>query len=317
MKNSHFVFTAAGLFLATCSSVLALLDPVTGVVVGSNVSAINGAVDVDLNGVTFVNHGLVGVGRIDADSVDAWGESLGSVSGLQLGNWIRTGPNAYAGSFYILPDRGYNSAPNFSNYAGRIQKVDFTFRPEKGGGFKGSGAAQDQFTFLYDAAGSVKFSVHTDDDQSGVFKPTTGLVPDNVSLLGGKIVPFVTKSNGTSGWLLGTKMKFISLNARSFGLFVPTAFSSEKICAIMASEFGSNGRREMSSFHPLSRGKICKPAITASASGVLNRMALVTTGIGPRMRPAWLMRSAAREGIMSAARRKTTRPNDLIANTRS
>ncbi len=198
MKNSHFVFTAAGLFLATCSSVLALLDPVTGVVVGSNVSAINGAVDVDLNGVTFVNHGLVGVGRIDADSVDAWGESLGSVSGLQLGNWIRTGPNAYAGSFYILPDRGYNSAPNFSNYAGRIQKVDFTFRPEKGGGFKGSGAAQDQFTFLYDAAGSVKFSVHTDDDQSGVFKPTTGLVPDNVSLLGGKIVPFVTKSNGTA-----------------------------------------------------------------------------------------------------------------------
>src|SRR5688572_31782348 len=55
--------------------------------------------------------------------------------------------------------------------------------------------------------------------------------------------------------------------------------SSENICAIIASEFASNGRREMSSFQALSRGKICNADTTASASGVLNRMAFVTAGI--------------------------------------
>ena len=61
------------------------------------------------------HHGLVGVGRIPTNSVDQWGETLGSVSGLQLGIWTRTGAGNYSGSFYILPDRGYNSAPNSSN----------------------------------------------------------------------------------------------------------------------------------------------------------------------------------------------------------
>ncbi|MEO7412952.1 MAG: esterase-like activity of phytase family protein [Opitutaceae bacterium] len=189
-------FTSAGFLLAFSACVLAQLDPTTGIVAGSNVSAENGAADVTLGDVTFVNHGLVGVGRIDANSLDAWGESLGSVSGLQLGNWTRTGPHAYTGSFYILPDRGYNSAPNFSNYAGRIQKIDFSFRPEKGASFKGPSVPQDQFTFSYDAAGSFKFTVETADGVSA----TTGLVPDSATLLGGKLVPFVTISNGTAAF---------------------------------------------------------------------------------------------------------------------
>lgn len=188
------LLTSAGAILASACSVLAQLDPATGIVTGTNVSTVNGAADVTLGAVTFVNHGLVGVGRIDADTVDAWGESLGSVSGLQLANWTRTGPHAYAGSFYILPDRGYNSAPFFSNYAARIQKVDFTFRPEKGASFKGKSVAQDQFTFSYDAAGSFKFTVETADGVNW----TSGLIPDSATLLGGKIVPFVTVSNGTA-----------------------------------------------------------------------------------------------------------------------
>src|SRR5687767_8579341 len=116
MKLTRFLLTS-GAVLAAASSLLAQLDPISGIVTGSNVSTENGASDVTLGDVTFVNHALVGVGRIDAGAVDAWGESLGSVSGLQLANWTRTGPHAYAGSFYTLPDRGYNSTPNFSNYA--------------------------------------------------------------------------------------------------------------------------------------------------------------------------------------------------------
>src|SRR5208337_3734104 len=65
------------------------------------------------------------------------------------------------------------------------------------------------------------------------------------------------------------------------------------ICAIIASEFTSTGRLEMHSFHGLVTGKICIADTTASAFEVLNRMALVTAGRGPRMRPSWLSRSFA------------------------
>jgi hypothetical protein len=194
MKHITSLLVAAGSLLAASTSAIAQLDPATGIVTGSNVSALNGALDVALNDVTFVNHGLVGVGRIDAGSIDKWGESLGSVSGLQITNWSRTGPNSYAGSLNILPDRGYNSAPNFSNYASRIQKVDFTFSPTKGGGFNGNPVAQDQFTFSYDAQNSFQFTVATAD---GV-DTTTGLVPDSQTLLSNRIVPFVTVSDGTA-----------------------------------------------------------------------------------------------------------------------
>lgn len=185
---------AAGLALAALSSAFAQLDRATGVVTGSNQSTAPGAVEVTLNGVTFINHGLVGVGRIDAKALDQWGESLGSVSGLQIRNWTRVGPHDYAGSLHILPDRGYNSAPSFSNYAARIQKIDFTFRPARGSAFLHRPTPPDQFTFAYDAAGSVKFTCESADG----FDVTTGLVPDATTLLAGKIVPFVTVSDGTA-----------------------------------------------------------------------------------------------------------------------
>jgi len=192
MKNIAFLLGAAGLLLAALPAV-AQLDPVTGVVTGTNVTTVNGAVDIALNDVTVVNHGLVGVGRLDADAVDKWGESLGSVSGLQITGWRRVGPGKYAGSFITLPDRGYNSAPYFSNYAGRLQKIDFTFEPA-GGGFKGKSAGQGQLELSYDPAGSFKFTVETAD---GV-NTTTGLVPDSSTILDGHVVPFVTVSDGTA-----------------------------------------------------------------------------------------------------------------------
>lgn len=199
MKNTRFISATLALLVLTSPAALAQLDPVTGVVAGTNVTAESGAHDAALGDVTFVNHGLVGVGRIDANAIDAWGESLGSGSGLQVANWTRTGPNAYSGTFYLLPDRGYNSAPLFSNYAGRIQKVDFTFQPEKGGSFRANSVAQNQFTFAYDPAGSVKFTVVTADSTPEPTS-TTGLVPDGQTLLGGRIVPFVTVSDGTANF---------------------------------------------------------------------------------------------------------------------
>jgi hypothetical protein len=39
---------------------------------------------------------------------------------------------------------------------------------------------------------------------------------------------------------------------------------------------------------------ICIAETIASAAGVLNNVDVVTTGAGPRIRPSWFMRSAAR-----------------------
>lgn len=206
------------LALVTASAASAQLNTATGIVTGNNVSYANGPVAVTLNGITFTNQGLVGVGRIDANSIDAWGESFGSVSGLQIRNWSKTGPNEYSGSLYILPDRGYNNT-TFSNYAARIQKVDFTFRPEKGSAFNGKTVAQDQFTFAYDGHGSIKFTCKSLDDPDH-FVVTTGLVPDSSTLLATKGVPFVTKSDGTptlpvSG---GVTINKVSLDAEALVL---------------------------------------------------------------------------------------------------
>lgn len=159
------------------------------VLTAANVSAATGDVISTLGGVTFTNHGLVGVGRIQAESYDAWGETLGSVSGLQVTGWTNNGGGNYSGRFNILPDRGYNSSL-FSNYASRIQAVDFTFTPYTGSAT--SGVAQNQIVLTYNAAASTKFSYN---NGSGLVN-TTGLVPDTSTTLGGRSVPFVTVSNG-------------------------------------------------------------------------------------------------------------------------
>src|SRR5215468_6661713 len=57
----------------------------------------------------YVNQGLVGVGRLPADLRDKFGETFGSGSGLAADpkTWMLT-PAGYQGTFYLLPDRGYN-----------------------------------------------------------------------------------------------------------------------------------------------------------------------------------------------------------------
>ena len=185
---------AAGLLAAISllgSAVQAQPSSSNNVLTGTNVSATTGAISTSLNGFGFVNHGLVGVGRIAATALDNWGESLGSVSGLQVTNWTNQGNGSYAGVFNILPDRGYNGGTpaTFSNYASRVQTVDFSFTPYTGGAT--SGVAQNQFALTYNGATSYKFTY-------GSGTTTTGLVPDSSTTLGGRTVPYVTTSSGTA-----------------------------------------------------------------------------------------------------------------------
>ena len=60
---------------------------------------------VTLGGVTLVNHGLVGVGRLDAALRDKYGETFGSGSGMAIDpkSWTREGAT-WRGTIWLLPN---------------------------------------------------------------------------------------------------------------------------------------------------------------------------------------------------------------------
>src|SRR5262249_34216348 len=91
--------------------------------------AVAGDVATTLRPTVFVNHGLVGVGRIPASKLDSFGETFGSVSSMQITNWVKNANGSFTGTLNILPDRGYNIGSFFSDFAARIQTVDFAFTP--------------------------------------------------------------------------------------------------------------------------------------------------------------------------------------------
>ena len=165
-----------------------------------NVIADAGDTQTAIGGTLFINRGLQGVGRISASALDSFGESFGSVSGLQITNWSGGG-GAYAGTFNILPDRGFNTdAGFFSDYASRIQQVDFAFTPYTSAANIGGSdiasriAAQSQIAFT-SAISGVKFTYL--DPISGVLSNTTGFNPAaGTTALFGTTVPYVTNFTG-------------------------------------------------------------------------------------------------------------------------
>src|SRR5262245_21493359 len=84
---------------------------------------------VTIGDLVFVNRALVGVGRLPADLRDKFGETFGSGSGIAVDpkSWTRT-PAGYQGTFYMLPDRGYNVRET-TDYRARINKVSIPFKP--------------------------------------------------------------------------------------------------------------------------------------------------------------------------------------------
>lgn len=148
-----------------------------------NVITTPGDVVTNLGATTFSNHGLVGVGRISASTLDAFGETFGSVSSLQITNWGGDSARGYTGTFNILPDRGYNNnnaGGFFSHYAARIQSVNFSFAPYYGAANIGGAdlsskiAAQNQITYTSPIT-SQKFTYL--DPTTSTQLNTTGLDP--------------------------------------------------------------------------------------------------------------------------------------------
>src|SRR5215467_11235140 len=88
-----------------------------------------GAETVILGDLTFVNKALVGVGRLPSDLRDKFGETFGSGSAIAVDpkSWVRA-PTGYQGTFYMLPDRGFN-VTGTSDYRARVNKLFITFKP--------------------------------------------------------------------------------------------------------------------------------------------------------------------------------------------
>lgn len=80
-------------------------------------------------GITFINKGLVGIGRIPANQRDKFGETFGSGSGMAIdpAAWSRDG-TGYKGTLYLLPDRGYNVSGTV-DYRPRLNTIAIGLTP--------------------------------------------------------------------------------------------------------------------------------------------------------------------------------------------
>lgn len=125
-----------------------------------------------VGGTTFVNKGLVGIGRIPANQRDKFGETFGSGSGMAIdpAAWIKDGAS-YKGTLYLLPDRGYNAVGTV-DYRPRLNTISIGFAPVAPGATPEAGKEQsgvdaklvDSMLFLDDKGGDMTGL----DPQSGV-----------------------------------------------------------------------------------------------------------------------------------------------------
>ncbi|RDB14587.1 hypothetical protein Hypma_016289 [Hypsizygus marmoreus] len=88
---------------------------------------------VELNGITYLNKGLVGFGLIPSDFKESTGDTLGGIGSaidIKYGSW-RGSNGKFQGTFVVLPDRGFNINGTI-DYQSRHHEIDFIFTPYYG-----------------------------------------------------------------------------------------------------------------------------------------------------------------------------------------
>lgn len=193
-----------------------------------NVVATAGSNSVTMNGQVFVNQGLMGAGRLDANTRDFRGETLGSFSGMaiDLATWRRNTDGSYASSIYTLPDRGpFDGAIDYRN---RVHTSTIGFRPLAAG----SGAlpqvagSQSQITITPTGGFTLK-------DANGV--EMTGRDPGaNTVTRGGIVYPVATD---------GTAAGHISLDAEAIAFRPDGSFYVSDEYAAALYYFDATGRQ--------------------------------------------------------------------------
>lgn len=171
---------------------------------------------ITVGGTKFVNLGLQGVGRVAANSIDAvTGESLGSISGMEITGFTNNGNGSWSGTFNFLPDRGFNAGSVFSNYAARINTFNFTFTPYTAAA---PTALQNQIAMSF--TGSTRFTYDHDNNPATPAIYTTGLLPAaGGSALFGTTLPTVaaatTQSDGSFANRLTVDAEALALDKRA------------------------------------------------------------------------------------------------------
>ena len=171
---------------------------------------------VTLGGTRFINLGLQGVGRVAANSIDAaTGESLGSMSGMEITGFTNNGNGSWSGTFNFLPDRGYNAGAVFSNYAARINTFNFTFTP-----YTAAAPTTLQNQIAMSFTGSTRFTYDHDNNPATPAIYTTGLLPAaGGSTLFGTTLPTVaattTQSDGSFANRLTVDAEALALDKRA------------------------------------------------------------------------------------------------------
>ncbi|MEM9965967.1 MAG: esterase-like activity of phytase family protein [Asticcacaulis sp.] len=123
------ILTALTLVMMTCGGAAFAQPYVAEIHTTPNRTEAAGAVSVTLNSQTYVNHGLVGAGRLPASTRDFLGDTLGSFSSMALRNWERQPDGSYSGEIYTLPDRGPNNVGSVEgtvDYASRVHSLRLT-----------------------------------------------------------------------------------------------------------------------------------------------------------------------------------------------
>ena len=100
-----------------------------------NTTAATGSNSITFGGLTFVNQGLVGTGRIPSNTRDFNGDTFGAFSSMafDLTSWVRSG-SGYSATLSALPDRGPNdpASQSFSDFPGRLNRFTVGFTPYTG-----------------------------------------------------------------------------------------------------------------------------------------------------------------------------------------
>ncbi|KAG7095023.1 hypothetical protein E1B28_005817 [Marasmius oreades] len=109
------------------------------------------SVTVTLDGVNYVNKGLVGFGLIPHDFKESTGDSLGGIGSaiaLKRGTWAKGSNGTYTGTLLVRPDRGHNIDTTI-DYQSRQHEIEFVLTPYTGSENLNFGDAQKTLQLTY------------------------------------------------------------------------------------------------------------------------------------------------------------------------
>ncbi|KAF7341254.1 Phytase-like domain-containing protein [Mycena venus] len=114
-------------------------------------AASSAAVSVSLGGVTYVNQGLVGFGRIASNFTESTGDTLGGIGSaiaIKPGTWQALSNGSFTGTLVVQPDRGFNVISTI-DYQARRHELDFVLTPYYDSADLTFAAAQKTFALTY------------------------------------------------------------------------------------------------------------------------------------------------------------------------